>query len=185
MTSGIFTLGSLTTVPVAERPDLVAAATLAVLERLGLTGRVGVVPVDPALSDTAATEAAYGLDASVLANCVVVSGKRAGEERVAACLVLSTHRADINGVVKQRIDVRKASFLPREDAVERTTMEFGGITPIGLPEGWPILVDGAVTASDVLVIGSGIRASKILIRGSDLGAIPGVEVIADLGRSIA
>lgn len=184
MTSGILTLGSLTTVPVSARPDLVAPATLAALTTAGLLDEVGVVPVDPALSDTAATEAAYGLDASMLANCVVVAGRRAGDERVAACVVLSTHRADVNGVVKQHLDVRKASFLTREDAVERTAMEFGGISPIGLPAGWPILLDDAVADSALVVVGSGIRASKILVRGRDLAALPGVVILPGLGRPI-
>ena len=59
------------------------------------------------------------------------SGK--GQERLAACLILATTRADVNGFVKRHLDVRKASFLPMERAVELTGMEYGGITPIGLP----------------------------------------------------
>ena len=182
---GVFTLGSLTTSPVATHPDLVAPATFAALEAAGLLDAVGVVAVDPALSDTAATQAEYGLEADRLANCVVVAGRREGEERVAACVVLATTRADVNRIVKRRLDVRKASFLARDDAVERTGMEFGGITPAGLPAAWPVLMDSAVAASDAVVLGSGIRASKIVMRGSDLAALPGVEIVDGLGVVVA
>jgi prolyl-tRNA editing enzyme YbaK/EbsC (Cys-tRNA(Pro) deacylase) len=61
-------------------------------------------------------------------------------------------------------------------------MEFGGITPIGLPAGWPILVDAAVAAMDAVVIGSGLRRSKIELPGAALGALPGAVVIGGLGR---
>ena len=83
-------------------------------------------------------------------------------------LVLATMRADINGVVRRHLDVRKISFAPQDEAVELTGMEFGGITPIGLPEGWPILIDPAVVAAETVVIGSGIRGSKLLVPAADL-----------------
>ena len=41
-------------------------------------------------------------------------------------------------------------------------MEYGGITPIGLPEGWRLLVDPRVLDVEVAVIGSGVRRSKLL-----------------------
>ena len=42
------------------------------------------------------------------ANCVVVAGKRDGQERVAACVVRADTRADVNNLVKRMLDVRKA-----------------------------------------------------------------------------
>ena len=75
---------------------------------------------------------------------MVVSGRRDGEERVAACVVRADTRADVNNLVKRTLDVRKASFLPMERAVEETGMEYGGITPVGLPERWRLFVDASV-----------------------------------------
>jgi prolyl-tRNA editing enzyme YbaK/EbsC (Cys-tRNA(Pro) deacylase) len=95
-------------------------------------------------------------------------------------LVLATTRADVNGVVRKRLDARKASFAPMEDAVTLTGMEFGGITPIGLPEGWPVFVDRAVLDRDVVVIGSGLRRSKLALPSSALTELPAVEVIDGL-----
>ena len=59
-----------------------------------------------------------------------------------------------------------------------TGMEYGGITPVGLPDGWPILVDEAVAALDWILIGSGIRGSKIIISGAAAADLPGAEVLA-------
>jgi prolyl-tRNA editing enzyme YbaK/EbsC (Cys-tRNA(Pro) deacylase) len=181
---GAYTLGTLVTVPAAQRPELVSPHVLEALVSLGLDAIVGVVEIDAELSDTAATQAAYGLEIETLANCVIVSGKREGSERIAACLIPASTRADINNTVKRRLDVRKASFLPRETAVELSGMEFGAITPIGLPGGWPIYIDEAVTTTPLVVVGSGIRRSKLIVPGDAFAGIPGVEIIAGLGQPI-
>jgi prolyl-tRNA editing enzyme YbaK/EbsC (Cys-tRNA(Pro) deacylase) len=177
-----FVLGSITAVPAAERPDLLGATVAAFIAEHGLGERIGVFPIDPAISETAATREAFGLDPATLVNCVVVAGRREGNERVAACLVPSTKRADVNGVVRRRLDVRKASFLPTDEAVVRSGMEYGGITPIGLPAGWPILLDADVVPQPTVLIGSGVRGSKLLVAGELLAGLPGAEVVEALGR---
>jgi prolyl-tRNA editing enzyme YbaK/EbsC (Cys-tRNA(Pro) deacylase) len=115
-------------------------------------------------------------------NCVVVGGRRDGQERVAACLVRADTRADVNNVVKRTLDVRKCSFLSMDRAVEESGMEYGGITPVGLPDRWRILVDEACLAIETAVIGSGVRRSKLLVPGHLLGRLPRAEVLAGLGR---
>ena len=142
------------------------------------TGQVSVAEIDPDLADTAAFCQSYGVAPDQSANCVVVTGKRAGEVKYAACMVLATDRADVNGAVRRLLDVRKASFAPMAEAVELTGMEYGGITPIGLPDGWPILVDEAAVRTEWVVIGSGIRGSKVLLSGSALASLPNAQVLA-------
>jgi prolyl-tRNA editing enzyme YbaK/EbsC (Cys-tRNA(Pro) deacylase) len=171
--------GSLNVLPAADHPSLLAEP---VAKGLAGLSDVGVAAIDPELADTAAFCEAYGSPLAASANCVVVSGKRAGEERFAACLVLATTRADVNGVVRRRMDVRKASFAPMDVAVELTGMAYGGITPVGLPPEWLLLVDSAVAAAPELVIGSGIRGSKLLISGAALAGLPNAEVVESLGR---
>ncbi len=178
----LFRLGGLAGVPASTRTDLLAVRTRAALESADLLDAVGVVEIDPAVSDTATTQEVFGLSMDTLANCVVVSGKREGVERIAACLVLATGRADINNVVRRSLDVRKASFLAMERAVELTGMEYGGITPIGLPESWPIFVDRQVADTEIVVIGSGVRRSKILIPGHVLLQLVGVHVVDGLSH---
>ncbi|PXY31976.1 YbaK/EbsC family protein [Prauserella muralis] len=173
--------GTLTVVPAAERPDLVATPVAKALTGLD-EQPIGVAEIDPTLADTAEFCAAYSSPLAASANCVVVAGKRGGEVRYAAAMILATTRADVNNVIRRRLDVRKASFAPMDEAVALTGMEYGGITPIGLPEGWPILVDSAVADSPELVIGSGIRGSKLLVTGALLASLPGAEVIEGLAK---
>jgi prolyl-tRNA editing enzyme YbaK/EbsC (Cys-tRNA(Pro) deacylase) len=174
--------GSLTPVPAPTRTDLLAEPVAKALAALGEPDAVGVVEIDPELADTAAFCETYGSPLEASANCVVVSGKRSGEVRFAAALVLATTRADVNNVIKRRLDVRKASFAPMDQAVELTGMAYGGITPVGLPADWPILIDKRVADAPELVIGSGIRGSKLLISGAALASLPGAEVIEGLAQ---
>jgi prolyl-tRNA editing enzyme YbaK/EbsC (Cys-tRNA(Pro) deacylase) len=71
-----------------------------------------------------------------------------------------------------------------ERAVGLTGMEYGGITPIGLPAGWPVLIDRLVVDDGIVVIGSGVRRSKILLPGSLLAGFRGALVVDDLGLPI-
>ncbi|NIH82920.1 YbaK/EbsC family protein [Amycolatopsis viridis] len=176
--------GTLSVHPATERTDLLAEPVAKALATLDDT-QAGVVEIDPGLADTAAFCDAYSSPLSASANCVVVSGKRAGEVRFAAALVLATTRADVNGVIKRRLDVRKASFAPMDEAVELTGMAYGGITPVGLPADWPILIDKAVADSPELVIGIGTRGGKLLVTGELLASLPGAEVIEGLAKPVS
>ena len=182
--NGWSVLGSLVAVPALDRPDLLGAPVAAALKALDPADAalVGVAEIDPDLADTAAFCAAYGSPLDGSANCVVVAGRRGEAVRYAACLVLASTRADVNGLVRRRLDARKASFAPMDDAVAATGMEYGGITPIGLPDGWPVLVDAAVAAAPAVVIGSGVRGSKLALPGALAARLPAAEVLEGLGR---
>ncbi|TQM82311.1 prolyl-tRNA editing enzyme YbaK/EbsC (Cys-tRNA(Pro) deacylase) [Saccharothrix saharensis] len=174
--------GTLTPLPVLDRLDLVAAPVAAALRAMADGGRLAVAEIDPALADTAEFCAHYGSPLEASANCVVVAGKRGDTVRYAACVVLATTRADVNGVVRRRLDARKASFAPMDDAVSLSGMEYGGITPVGLPDDWPVLLSPEVAAAPELVIGSGVRGSKLLVPGDVLAKLPGAEVVEGLAR---
>ena len=179
------TLADLVSLPATDHSELVARPTARALPAWPDAPSVAVIEIDPDLADTAALTEAYGLPAEGSGNCVVVSGARNGEERIAACVVPADSRADINSLVKRLLDVRKASFLPMDRAVEESGMEYGGITPVGLPEGWRVLVDARLLTVERVVIGSGLRRSKLLLPGSALASLPGVEIIEGLGKPIS
>lgn len=176
--------GLLQTVPALTRPDLLAPS---VADALGAwasavpVDQVQVAEIDPDLADTAAFCSTYDVPLEVSANCVVVAGRRGNEIRFAACVVLATTRADVNGLVRRHLDARKCSFAPMDIAVAETGMEYGGITPIGLPQEWPILVDEAVASTDGVIIGSGVRRSKLWLPGEALAGLPGAAVLRGLG----
>jgi prolyl-tRNA editing enzyme YbaK/EbsC (Cys-tRNA(Pro) deacylase) len=172
-------MGLLDLHPAADRPDLLAGPVAAAVHAHPALD-VRVAAIDPDLADTAAFCERYEVGLDVSANCVVVAGRRGGETRYAACVVLATTRADVNGVVRRRLDARKASFAPMDDAVALTGMEHGGITPLGLPDGWLLLVDAAVAATAEVVVGSGVRRSKLVLPGAGLAGLPGAEVVDGL-----
>jgi prolyl-tRNA editing enzyme YbaK/EbsC (Cys-tRNA(Pro) deacylase) len=175
-------IGSLESLPALSHPELLAAPVLEALSDWPDATEIAVVEIDPAYADTAAMSERYDVPMADGANCVVVMGKREGEERFAACVVRADTRADVNNLVKRTLDVRKASFLSMERAVEESAMEYGGITPVGLPSAWRILVDEACLDIDAAVIGSGVRRSKLLVPGPLLGRLPRAEVLPGLGR---
>ncbi|MEU3287872.1 YbaK/EbsC family protein [Streptomyces longwoodensis] len=143
------------------------------------------VETDPQWADTAVFVEHYGRELlEQSANCVVVAGKRGGESTLAACLALSTTRVDVNGVVRRHLGARKASFAPMDVATGESGMEYGGITPVGLPESWPLLVDSAVVDLPWVLVGSGRRRGKLLVPGKVLAALPGAVVLDGLGTPV-
>ncbi|MFD8819789.1 YbaK/EbsC family protein [Streptomyces sp. NPDC059627] len=144
--------------------------------------RIVYVETDPQWADTAVFVEHYGRDLlERSANCVVVAGKRGGETTLAACLVLSTTKVDVNGVVRRQLGARKASFAATDTATGATGMEYGGITPIGLPGDWPLLVDSAVVDLPYVLVGSGRRRGKLLVPGKAFAELPGAVVLEGLG----
>jgi prolyl-tRNA editing enzyme YbaK/EbsC (Cys-tRNA(Pro) deacylase) len=173
--------GALDWLSAAEHPDLLAGSVKAALGAAPGLRAAEVAAIDPALADTEAFCERYGVAPSDSANCVVVAARRGGVTTYAACLVLATTRADVNGLVRRHLEARRASFAPLAEVVTATGMEYGGITPVGLPEGWRILLDEAVAQHPAAVIGSGLRSSKLRLPGSALAALPGAEVLPGLG----
>jgi prolyl-tRNA editing enzyme YbaK/EbsC (Cys-tRNA(Pro) deacylase) len=136
-------------------------------------------PCDPALADTAAFCAAYGFALEDSANTIVVVGK-SDPPRYAACVVLATHRLDVNRVVRGRLGTRKASFASPDETRALTGMEIGGVTAFGLPETLPLWVDAAVMARGRIVLGGGSRSWKVLAPPSILLTVAGAEVVEGL-----
>ena len=178
-------VGSLEPRPALDHPELLAPPVAQALSTLAERGVATVssalvAAIDPSLADTEEMTKAFGMELSLSSNCILVAGKRSGEERIAACVVRATTNADVNHVVKKLLDVRKASFWPQQRAVEASGMEYGGITPVGVPASWRLLIDSAC-ASGWNCIGSGLRRSKLFVTGEVLASLPGAEIIEGLG----
>lgn len=164
--------------PAAAEPD-----RLALEAALAGLGEHELFPCDPALADTAAFCAAYGFAPADSANTIVVVGK--GSPPVhAACVVLATHRLDVNRTVKQRLG-RRSSFASPEETRALTGHEIGGVTVFGLPDGLPIWIDAAVMERDRIVLGGGSRRWKVIAPPSILLRLPGAEVVEGLAAPAA
>jgi prolyl-tRNA editing enzyme YbaK/EbsC (Cys-tRNA(Pro) deacylase) len=143
-------------------------------------GEYELFACDPALADTAAFCEAYGFALEDSANTIIVVGK-SKPPVYAACVVLATHRLDVNHMVKARFG-RKSSFASAEETKELTGHEIGGVTVFGLPPNLPVWVDGDVMHRERVVLGGGSRRWKVIAPPSILLTLPSVEVVADLAK---
>jgi prolyl-tRNA editing enzyme YbaK/EbsC (Cys-tRNA(Pro) deacylase) len=175
-------LGNFAFLPAKEYPELLSGSVYTAIQAMPNGGDAGVVEIDPDLSDTALFCEQYGVTADQAANCVVLEAKRADKSWFAACVILGSTRADVNGSARRTLDARRVSFAPMEQAVTQTGMEYGAITPVGLPADWTVLIDQAVVDSPYVIIGSGIRRSKLAVPGSFLASLPNAVVVQDLAQ---
>lgn len=150
---------------------------LAALAALGLPHEL--FPCDPDLADTAAFCEHYGFSPADSANTIIAMGK--GDAPVlVACVVLATTRLDVNGTVRRRLGVRKASFAPGPETVAATGMQIGGVTPFALPDDMPIWVDAAVAERSRIVLGGGSRSLKVLCPPSTLLGLANAQLVESL-----
>lgn len=170
-------LGKLEFTPLIEQPTLVAKPIQDCLTAGLYHTDVYVTAIDETLADTATFCATYDVSLSVSTNCIVVEAKRADRVWYAACLIMANDMLDVNNKVRRHLDARKISFAPMDTALKLTGMEYGGITPLGLPKDWPILVDEHILAQDLVVIGGGVRSSKIVVRTTVLAGLDNAIVM--------
>lgn len=175
-------LGNLKIVSAKEHPELMAPAVAEAISNLTYEGEIGVAEINPDLSDTAAFCAEYQVGMNQAANCVILEAKRGDNTWFAACVILGSTRADVNGMARRTLDARKVSFAPMEKAVTESAMEYGAITLIGLPQSWSILVDQAVADSEYVIVGSGIRKSKLVLPGGLFVSLPNVQILSGLAK---
>lgn len=151
-----------------------------ILESSGLPYEVW--DCDPDAADTAAFCERYDVSPANSANTILVRSKT-GELRFAVCVLLATHRLDVNQVVRKKLGVRKVSFASADETRDLTGMEIGGVTPIGLATELPIWVDQAVTECEFVILGGGNRSSKLKVDPKLFFQLPGVEVVPSLARA--
>lgn len=170
-------IGKLTFDPLITHPELVAQPVQASIKRGDFSDGVFVAAIDPDLADTASFCEKYGIQPEMGANCIIVEAKRADKIWHAACLILASDMIDVNGKVRRELGARKISFAPKDTALKLTSMEYGGVTPLGLPADMPILIDNRVLGQEYMVIGGGIRGSKILVQTGVLESLEQAKVM--------
>lgn len=169
---------TLSILPWQENASLLATPVLEATRTLPENLILGVTQNSDELADTYKWAEAFDMPLTATANVVIVETRktRNAERKFAAVLVLASTKADLNGAVKKHLGVSKISFAPYEKATEATGMESGGMSPIGLPSHWPLIVDTSVTKVEKLYIGSGIRPSKLVVSGAVFSQLPGAQI---------
>jgi len=152
--------------PIKDNFDTVAPIVAEAIKKYEIEEDVSVAEIDPSFSDTASFCEHYEWPPERGANCVVVEATR----------------ADINGLVRRHLGARKVSMAPMEEILTVTHMEYGGVTPIGLPGDWPILIDSNILSLEQVLVGGGNRSSKLIFPGRILERIPNVVPLENLGK---
>ncbi len=140
-----------------------------------------IIECDPELADTAAFCEHYGFSLNQAANTILVTSRKIEPVKYAVCVVLGTHKLDVNKSVCKEMGVKRASFADAETTTRLSSMIVGGVTAIGI-EDIPIYVDEAVMGQEKIIMGGGNRSSKVLLAPSELTKIPTVIVVQDLAK---
>lgn len=166
--------------PIASNQDLVSKMVYeAAKDSSTLVGEI-----DPQYMNGAALSEHYDVGLEDGANCIVVKGKRGEERMMAAILVPVGYRADLNGLVCEKLSAKKVSMAPLEDVIQETGMEYGSITPVGLPQSWKILIDSRLMDKEKIIVGGGKQISKLLVTTDFLKSLPNVEVVEGLANPV-
>lgn len=161
--------------PAPDAASIVASA----VARLGVDHEV--MRCDPAAADTAAFCERYGVAPQDSANTILVAIKRE-PRRYVACVVLATTRLDVNHKLREVLGEKRLSFADADESIAVTGMLVGGVTPFGLPEAVPVLVDAAVMERPEIVLGGGGRDTKIRLAPGELRKVPGLRVVSGLAH---
>jgi prolyl-tRNA editing enzyme YbaK/EbsC (Cys-tRNA(Pro) deacylase) len=144
-------------------------------------GELLVAEIDPAAADGYEFCTRYGYRYSEGANCVVVEATRGDVSKFAACLIPVGCRMDLGSFVRKYLHARRVSLAPKEFVLNATGMEYGSITPFGLPNDWSILIDSRIVAAPRIIVGGGLRKSKLCVPGAAFLDLPNTQAIEGLG----
>jgi len=74
------------------------------------------------------------------------------------------------------------SVVPLDYVIEKTKMEFGSITPVGIPSNWQIFIDPLILNEEYIIIGGGLIKSIIVISSKLLLQLPNAIVLDGLAK---
>ena len=148
---------------IAENKDLLPIQVYEIIRDFDREGLVKAAKIDPAFADGESLSREYEVPYEMELNCLIVEGQRGDTVKYAALVVPYGKRANMNAKVRTPLDVKKVSFADLNYVCEVTGMEYGSITPVGLPEGFMILIDESIFLQKEVIVGSGKANGKLLL----------------------
>ena len=70
--------------------------------------------------------------------------------------------------LRKQFDQSRLTLASEEEVLQTTGYSLGAVSPFGLPQPIPILVDESVYTHSEISIGSGVRGATIILRTNDL-----------------
>jgi len=168
--------------PIEEANDLVSNSVLQFSKQFPEALKPLVAEISPEFMGGKELCEHYGIDPRDGANCVIVEAVKGDTKNCVAIVVPVGYRADLNGFVRKHLDVKRVSLAPLEEVIEKTGMEYGSITPFGLPESWKILIDSRIMNKEKIICGGGKQKSKLFVQTKVFGQMKNVDVIDELSK---
>jgi len=141
-----------------------------------------VAEIDPEFAGGIELCEKYNVDPKYGANCLVVDGIRGDSHTYAILLVPVGYKYNMSYVVRKELNARMVSVAPLDYVLEKSGMEYGSITPIGLPEEWDLFIDPLVLENERIIIGGGYKKSKLSIPSKALLSLPNAKVLEGLAK---
>lgn len=168
--------------PIRENDELLPAPVCAFLMPYAGQYDIRTAEIDPAFADGENMHVQYGVRYEEELNCLIVEGSRDETKRYAALLVPYGKRAGMNAKVRNPLNAKKVTFAPLEYVTDATGMEYGSITPVGLPEDWMVLIDASVMNEEYVIIGGGLAHSKLRIPSKLFAEMKNAMIIEGLAK---
>ncbi|MFA5602803.1 MAG: YbaK/EbsC family protein [Bacilli bacterium] len=168
--------------PVIDNKDLVSSSVLEAILDLNNKEDILVAEIDQNYAGGLELCERYKVDPKYGANCLIVEAKRSDAKTYAALLVPVGYKYNMSTVVRKQLNARMVSVAPLNFVLENTKMEYGSITPIGIPTDWLIFIDPLVLKQDKIIIGSGLKKSKLMIPSFILLKLPNAIILEGLAK---
>lgn len=166
--------------PVKNHPELVNNSIFLV----AADSAILVGKIDSQYMNGTALSEHYDVNVEDGANCVIVRGKRGDVKTMAAVVVPVGYRADLNGIVCEKLDAKKVSMAALDEVIQETGMEYGSITPVGLPDTYRILIDSRLMEKEKIIVGAGKQIAKLLVPTAYFRTLPNVEIVEGLANPV-
>jgi len=175
-------IGTLRFLPIETSEIFVSQSVFKTALALDERDRPLVAEIDPQHMGGSELCEHYKINPEDGANCVIVEVVGSSVCEFAAIVVPVGYRADLNNIVKKHFNAKRISLALLDVVLKVTGMEYGSITPFGLPVTWKILVDTRLASKEKVIVGGGKQVSKLLLPITTLKNIPNVEFIDGLSN---
>lgn len=167
--------GNLPWRPLAQHPELVAPSVAAAAAQVP-TARVA--RVNPVMVGASFCQA-YDVLPDALVRCTALEVEGGAADH-AAVVVRKTDRADLD-LAREHLGAQEVRAMGSAQVHRLTGSDAAALAPVGLPLGWPVLVDERVAQAPWVVARAGVSESRLLVSGDDLARLPGVQVVDLVG----
>ena len=167
---------------IEENKDLLPDIVYAYIKDFDKEGLIKAAKIDPAFADGESLSREYDIPYEMELNCLIVEGQRGENRKYAALVVPYGKRANMNAKVRGPLDAKKVSFADLNQVCKITGMEYGSITPVGLPEDFVILIDEMVFAQKDVIVGSGKVNGKLMLPSELFRQMDNCIIVEGLAR---